>query len=207
MTKCNTADTDSVFAEAQRMIKAGAEIIRAAVLNESDIAGLKALKTKIKVPLVADIHYHKKLAILAMESGADKIRKPGEYCTEGYQRDNNAGKRKRNSRSDRYKTPAQLRYRGLSRQYGFVRFGYIKTLSGYGLPFHSFIIKNPFCRRYYCLLQNDSGEYGLSSAFRHYRGSRGYLALSKSALGIGALLLEGIGDTIRVLLQSHRTRI
>ncbi|MDD3726587.1 MAG: flavodoxin-dependent (E)-4-hydroxy-3-methylbut-2-enyl-diphosphate synthase, partial [Candidatus Ratteibacteria bacterium] len=73
MTKCRTADVKCLLPEAKRMIRNGAEMIRVAVLDGTDIGGLKELKKNISVPVVADIHYHKKLALLAMEGGVDKI--------------------------------------------------------------------------------------------------------------------------------------
>lgn len=54
--------------------EAGCEIVRVAVADEDDAAAVKAVKEKISLPLVADIHFSPKLAVAAIENGADKVR-------------------------------------------------------------------------------------------------------------------------------------
>jgi len=201
MTKCLTGDIKRVVTDAQRMAKAGAEIIRVAVLNEADIQGLQALKTKINVPLVADIHYHRKLAMLAIEGGADKIRiNPGNTSSKDIREIIKLAKEKKiavrigiNSGSVKIKgtLPKSMVSSALD------------TLKLFqDADFHSIVVslKTPS-------VTDTIASYREIAEYMDYplhlgitEAGRGYLALSKSAIGIGALLLEGIGDTIRVSL-------
>ena len=201
MTKCCTADIDRLLPEAEKMIRAGAEIIRVAVLDEKDIYGLRFLKENVKVPVVADIHYHRKLAVLAMENGADKIRlNPGnipqkdikEIVRLAKERDipirigiNSGSVKIKGSIVDSMVSSAM---------------DTIKLLED--MDFHNIVIslKTPSveetinCYRKISELVDYPLHLGITEA------GRGYLALSKSILGTGVLLLEGIGDTIRVSL-------
>ncbi|MBQ7879261.1 MAG: flavodoxin-dependent (E)-4-hydroxy-3-methylbut-2-enyl-diphosphate synthase, partial [Clostridia bacterium] len=74
MTTVKTSKTDEAAAQIADLEKAGCEIIRVAVLDEADALGVKALRDQIKIPLVADIHFSEKLAVKAIENGADKVR-------------------------------------------------------------------------------------------------------------------------------------
>ena len=74
MTDCKTADLETVTAEAQELERAGAELIRLAVVDADDAAAFKTLKSRLVVPLIADIHFDYRLALQAIAAGADKIR-------------------------------------------------------------------------------------------------------------------------------------
>lgn len=74
MTKCRTADTKSVIREIKQLEKAGCEIIRIAIPNQEAVKNIPKIKEKIKIPLVADIHFDYKLALESIRLGADKIR-------------------------------------------------------------------------------------------------------------------------------------
>src|SRR3989338_8495273 len=74
MAKTETADVKAVVAQIKGLEQAGCEIVRVAVKNLDDAAAIKDIKKKIRLPLVADIHFNYKLALRAIESGADKIR-------------------------------------------------------------------------------------------------------------------------------------
>ncbi|MCM8761770.1 MAG: flavodoxin-dependent (E)-4-hydroxy-3-methylbut-2-enyl-diphosphate synthase [Candidatus Omnitrophica bacterium] len=207
MTKCSTADIKSLIPEAKRMVRAGAEIIRVSILDEEDISGLKAIKENISIPMVADIHYHKKLAILAMESGADKIRiNPGNIKEKEIKEIVKVAKEKDiairigvNSGSVKIKG-------ALSDSMVDSALNTIKLFED--MDFYNIVIslKTPSveetttCYRKISQLVDYPLHLGVTEA------GRGYLALSKSVLGIGVLLLEGIGDTIRVSLTepSHK---
>ncbi len=201
MTKCCTADIDRLLPEAEKMIRAGAEIIRVAVLDEKDIYGLRFLKENVKVPVVADIHYHRKLAVLAMENGADKIRlNPGNIPQKDIKEIVRLAKEREipirigiNSGSVKLKGT-------LAESMVSSAMDTIKLLED--MDFHNIVIslKTPSveetinCYRKISELVDYPLHLGITEA------GRGYLALSKSILGTGVLLLEGIGDTIRVSL-------
>lgn len=74
MTNTPTEDVEATVAQIKRLEKAGCEIIRCTVPTMEAALALKEIKKQIKIPLVADIHFDYKMAIAAMENGADKIR-------------------------------------------------------------------------------------------------------------------------------------
>jgi (E)-4-hydroxy-3-methylbut-2-enyl-diphosphate synthase len=74
MTNTQTYDVKATVAQIKRLEEAGCEIVRVAVLNKRDAAALGEIKRQIKIPLVADIHFDYKLAIEAVNQGVDKIR-------------------------------------------------------------------------------------------------------------------------------------
>ena len=74
MTNTKTEDVQPTVAQIKRLTAAGCEIIRCAVPTIEAAKALGEIKRQIEIPLVADIHFDYKLAIAAMENGADKIR-------------------------------------------------------------------------------------------------------------------------------------
>ena len=74
MTNTHTEDVAATVAQIKQLTKAGCEIIRCAVPTMEAAKALSEIKKQIEIPLVADIHFDYKLALAAMEYGADKIR-------------------------------------------------------------------------------------------------------------------------------------
>ena len=74
MTNTKTQDVKATVSQIKRLEKAGCEIIRCAVSDKEAAEAIRQIKKEISIPLVADIHFDYKLAIAAMEAGADKIR-------------------------------------------------------------------------------------------------------------------------------------
>ena len=74
MTNTRTEDVKATVEQIKRLEAAGCEIIRCTVPNEEAARAVKEIKKEISIPLVADIHFDYKMAIAAMENGADKIR-------------------------------------------------------------------------------------------------------------------------------------
>lgn len=74
MTNTKTYDIDATVKQIKRLEDAGCEIVRVAVLNKRDAEALGEIKRQIKIPLVADIHFDYKLALEAINQGVDKIR-------------------------------------------------------------------------------------------------------------------------------------
>ena len=74
MTNTPTADVEATVSQIHALEKAGCEIIRCTVPDEESARALSEIKKQISIPLVADIHFDYKMAIMAMENGADKIR-------------------------------------------------------------------------------------------------------------------------------------
>ncbi|WP_339274300.1 flavodoxin-dependent (E)-4-hydroxy-3-methylbut-2-enyl-diphosphate synthase [Paenibacillus sp. FSL W8-0426] len=74
MCTTKTADIEATVAEILRLEEAGCQIVRVTVNNEEAAAAIKEIKKRIHIPLVADIHFNYKLALLAIENGIDKVR-------------------------------------------------------------------------------------------------------------------------------------
>ena len=74
MTNTKTEDVAATVAQIRKLTAAGCDIIRCAVPTKEAAAAIREIKKEITIPLVADIHFDYRLAIAAMENGADKIR-------------------------------------------------------------------------------------------------------------------------------------
>ncbi len=74
MTNTDTKDVKKTVAQIHELEKAGCEIVRCAVFDEESAQSLKAIKERISIPLVADVHFDAQIAVAAMENGVDKIR-------------------------------------------------------------------------------------------------------------------------------------
>ncbi len=83
MCTVKTSETDDAVRQILSLEDAGCEIIRVSVLDEADAKAIKNIKDKIHIPLVADIHFSYKLALSAIENGCDKVRiNPGNIGSE-----------------------------------------------------------------------------------------------------------------------------
>ena len=75
MTKTDTSDVGATVAQIEEMVTAGCEIVRLAVPDNEAAIALKEIRKRVpEVPIVADIHFHYKLALMALEAGIDKLR-------------------------------------------------------------------------------------------------------------------------------------
>lgn len=74
MTNTKTKDVERTVEQILELEKIGCEIIRVACLDEEDARAIKDIKAKIHIPIVADIHFDYKIALVAIESGVDKLR-------------------------------------------------------------------------------------------------------------------------------------
>lgn len=74
MTNTNTADVAATVAQIERLVAAGCEIVRVAVPDAEAAAALPAIRRAVAVPLVADIHFDHRLALAAIDAGVDKLR-------------------------------------------------------------------------------------------------------------------------------------
>ena len=81
MTNTKTEDVAATVAQIHSLEKAGCEIVRSTVPNMEAARALREIKKQIHIPLVADIHFDYRMAIAAIENGADKIRiNPQRRC-------------------------------------------------------------------------------------------------------------------------------
>jgi (E)-4-hydroxy-3-methylbut-2-enyl-diphosphate synthase len=74
MTSTDTRDIGKTLAQIRRLEKAGCEIVRIAVPDEEAAAAIPKIRKKIHIPLIADIHFQHRLAIMAIEAGVEGIR-------------------------------------------------------------------------------------------------------------------------------------
>lgn len=199
MAKQKTANAAVVIKEIKRLEKAGCEIMRLAIKDKEDLSALKKIKKAVKIPLVADIHFNYSLALGAIGLGADCIRlNPGNI----YKPDE---VREIIRSANRAKIPIRIGANSGSLK----RFSMVESVKSYlkhfqEANFHDIIIS---------LKSSDVlltiAAYRKMAALCDYPFHLGITAagakedgIIKSAIGIGALLSEGIGDTIRVSLTS-----
>jgi len=203
MTNTKTSVVEATVNQIKRLEKAGCEIVRVAVLNQKDATVLDLIKQQIKIPLVADIHFNYRLALEAIKRGVDKIRlNPGnindvakvkevvEAC-KAKQIPIRIGVNSGSMKDDLPPTPENM----------------IKTAKYHvdileSLDFHDIVLSlkatdmNTMIEAY--RLASQTFPYplhlGVTEAGTAFSGS------IKSAMGIGIVLHEGLGSTIRVSL-------
>ena len=213
MTTTKTADVEKTVAQIVALEKAGCEIVRVAVSDEADALAIKEVTAKIKTPLVADIHFSPKLAVMAIENGADKVRiNPG----------NIGGETEIRYVADCIKThhiPVRVGANTGSIEKNFLeKYGRsaealvesalynVRLLEKFGVEDIVISVKAsdvPLTVRSYALLAQKTQyplHLGVTEAGTTEAG------VVKSAVGIGSLLLSGIGDTIRVSLTDDPVR-
>ena len=212
MTKVETSNVKAVVSQVKRLESLGCEIIRVAVKNIKDAEAVRGIKKKIRIPLVCDIHFDYRLALKCIEAGADKIRlNPGNVANRGeiacvMKAAKRAGVPVRigvnsGSVSKSAECRVQSAENGVS---ALVRsaLGYIKIFE-----------QNDFRDIIISLKASDVAT--TVTAYRKIAVSCDYplhlgvtaagpydSGIVKSSVGIGALLLDGIGDTIRVSLTA-----
>ncbi len=207
MTTTKTSDIERTAAQIGALVEAGCEIVRVAIADEGDALALKKLKERVHTPLVADIHFSPKLAVLAMEQGADKIRiNPGniggereiEYvadCIKAHKIPVRVGSNtgsieksflEKYGRSHEALVESALYNIGLLEKFGVNDIVVSVKASDVQTTVNAYL--GIAARVEYPL------HLGVTEA-----GTKA-LGLTKSAVGIGSLLLQGVGDTIRVSL-------
>ena len=208
MTKTDTRDVRKTVAQIRQLETAGCEIVRVAVVDEEAARAIAKIKKGIRIPLIADIHFNDRLALESMESGADGLRiNPGNIggkdklkaiVLEAKDRSIpirigvNSGSlekdllRRFKGATARAMVESALRYIGWMEDLGFRQIkvslkasDVLRTLEAYRL----------FSRK---------SKYPLHLGITE--AGRGSAAIVKSSIGIGLLLSEGIGDTLRVSL-------
>ena len=208
MTKTDTRDIQKTVHQIRRLEEAGCEIIRVAVVDEEAARAITEIKKKIRIPLIADIHFHPRLALMAMESGADALRiNPG-----------NIGGRDRlkpiiTEARDRF-IPIRIGVNSGSLEKDLLkRFGgttpeamvssALRTIEWMeDLGFHlikvslkaSDVLRTVGAYRLFSKKSDYPLHLGVTEA------GKGSGAIVKSSIGMGLLLSEGMGDTLRVSL-------
>lgn len=208
MCNTKTEDVKATVAQILKLEQAGCDIIRAAVPTMEAAAALKEIKRQIHIPLVADIHFDYRLAIAAMECGADKIRiNPG-----------NIGSIERVKavvdKAKEYQVPIRVgvnsgslekslieKYGGVTAE-GIVESALDKVALIESMDYDNLVISIKSSNVMMCVKAHE-----LISHKTHYPLHVGITEAGtltsgniKSSVGLGIILHEGIGDTIRVSL-------
>ncbi len=210
MTKTDTRDVASTVKQIRSLQKAGCEAIRVAVLDADAAAAVKNIKKKIKIPLIADIHFDHKLALAVIKNGVDGLRiNPGNIGSKEKVREVVSAARDRGvpirigvnagslekSLLKRFKHPAPAALVESARRH-------IKILEDLNFTNikvslkASDVIKTVDAYRLFSEKFDYPVHIGISEAGPAYSGT------IKSAVGLGMLLSEGIGDTMRVSLTA-----
>lgn len=202
MTNTLTTDVESTVCQIEKLVKAGAELVRVSVPDEQSASAVKEIALRSGVPIIADIHYSAKPALIAIENGAKKIRiNPGNMskcdvsevvrkCIE-YDVPIRVGVNKGSLVGD--KSPSALANKAIE---------YAKIIEDEGFDKIVLAVKSSDVRetveayRILDKLCDYPLHVGLTESGTERSGTL------KSAVAIGALLLDGIGDTIRVSLAT-----
>ena len=207
MTNTHTDDVAATLAQLQRLQSAGCEIVRLAVPNRLAARALPEIRRGTDLPLVADIHFDYRLALAAVEAGFDKIRiNPGNIGAPERVRMVADACRERGV-PIRVGVNSGSVEKGLLEKYGLCAkslcesaLGHVKLLEDCGFEDICISVKasdvamTVEANRLLSTLCDYPLHIGVTEAGTKERG------ILKSAAGIGSLLLDGIGDTIRISL-------
>ena len=209
MTYTNTRDVDATVAQIKRLHFAGCDIVRCAVVDVDDANALKSIKEQIELPLVADIHFNHKLALIASEV-VDCIRiNPGNIGSKEKVAEVVKACQNRN-------IPIRIGVNAGSLEKEF--------LNKYGQTAEGMVASAEYNIKYLEDLGFDNIKVSLKAsdvqrtvdAYRMLRPKNSYPfhlgvteagtlfhATVKSSIGLGSLLLDGIGDTMRVSITGE----
>ncbi len=211
MCNTKTEDIEATVKQINELAHMGCEIIRCAVPNEEAARAIKEIKKRISIPLVADIHFDYKLAILAMENGADKIRiNPGNIgsidkikAVVSMAKEKNIPIRVGVNSGSLEKEIVE-KYGGVTAE-GMVESALDKVRIIEELSYENLVISIKtsdvlMCVKAHELLSKKTDyplHVGITEAGTVNTGN------IKSAIGLSLILSQGIGDTIRVSLSGH----
>ena len=214
MTNTLTYDVDKTLEQINQIEKEGCDLVRVSIPDEKSSKALKDIIPKINIPLIADIHFHYKRALEAADNGAHCLRiNPGNIgsqekvkeVVEAAKQNNipirvgvNAGSLEKQI-LEKYKSPtAEALFESakyniqLLEDLNFDNFKISVKASNVFTAVESYKMLSDYCD--YPL------HLGITEAGSYFSGS------IKSSIGLGMLLYQGIGDTIRVSLSDHPTQ-
>lgn len=208
MTNTRTEDVVATVEQIRRLEAAGCEIVRCTVPTLEAAEAIREIKKQIRIPLVADIHFDYKMAIAALENGADKIRiNPGNIGGEDKVKAVVEAARERNVpirvgvNSGSLEKQLVDKYHGVTAQ-GLVESALDKVHMIEAIGYDNLVISIKssdvmMCVRAHELLAEKTEHplhVGITESGTVVSGN------IKSAVGLGLILYQGIGDTIRVSL-------
>ncbi len=211
MTNTKTEDVEATAAQIQELTKAGCEIIRCAVPTMEAAKAIKEIKKKISIPLVADIHFDYRLAIAAIEHGADKIRiNPGNIGSK-----ENIRAVVEKAKEKNIPIRVGVNSGSLEKEYlekygkvtakGIVESAMAKVKMIEEFDYDNLVISIkssnvPMCveaHQELAKVTNYPLHIGITESGTLFSGN------IKSSVGLGILLYQGIGDTMRVSLTGN----
>ncbi len=213
MTNTKTEDIEATVEQILKLEKAGCDIVRCTVPNEEAAKAFQEIKKRISIPLVADIHFDYRMAILAIEYGADKIRiNPGNIGGQEKLKEVERAAKEREIpirvgvNSGSLEKELVEKYRGVTAE-GLVESALDKVYRIEEMGYDNLVISIKSSDVLMCVkaheLIADKTVYplhvGITEAGTVYSGN------IKSAIGLGLILEKGIGDTIRVSLSGEPT--
>ncbi len=207
MTNTFTQDVKATVSQIRRLERAGCEIIRVAVPDMDAAHAIKAIVQKISIPLIADIHFDYRLAIAAAENGAKGLRiNPGNIgadhkikqvvdCAKDHGVPIRVGVNAGSLEKD-----LQEKYGPTARAMVESALKNVRILEGFGFDQVKMSLKASDVERTVdaCRLFSQESDVPLHLGVTEAGGI--FAGITKSAIGIGMLLAEGIGDTFRVSL-------
>ena len=208
MTNTYTQDVEKTVSQIKCLEKAGCEIVRVAVPDVEAVAAIPLIKEQISIPLIADIHFDHRLALAAADAGADALRiNPGnigggEKVKKIVERAGkydisirigvNSGSLEKDILSKHGSPSSDAMVESALRN--------IKLMASYGFNNFKLSIKASDVTRTVAAYRKLSEETDIPLHVGVTEAGGLYTGIVKSSLGIGMLLSEGIGDTIRVSL-------
>jgi len=210
MTKTETANIDATLAQIERVAEAGADLVRCAVPREEDVVALRELVTRSPLPIIADIHFNHTLAIKAIEAGAHCIRinpgniggtdKVAEVIAAAKRHavpmriGVNSGSLPKHLRELEFTDPVAALVTAATETVELMeRLGF----DDFKVSMKSTSVPNTIASNRLLAEKIDHPLHiGVTEAGTRWTGSL------KSAVGIGTLLADGIGDTIRISLST-----
>lgn len=210
MCNTDTRDVQATVSQIKQLENAGCEIIRLAVLNKDAAAAIKDIKKQVSIPVIADIHFDYRLAIQCIENGIDVLRlNPGNI-----------------GRDENVKKVVDLaKTNNIPIRIGINAGSLEKNIAALDIPLHEKMVKSAM-HHIKILEDNNFDQIKVSlksssvlttiEAYRQIAQMIDYPlhlgvteagtlkgGLIKSSVGLGTLLAEGIGDTIRVSLTEN----
>jgi len=209
MTNTQTTDVSATVAQIGRMAALGCDLARVSVPDEQSADALRAIKQEISIPLIADIHFNPELALAAIDAGVDKVRlNPGNIST----RERIAPVAKELARK---RIPVRVGVNAASISHDLRQLHredpvkaivesahrYVEILRGFGVHDvvvalkSSDVLNTIECYRRFATESDLPLHIGITEA------GPGLTGAARSAVGIGILLAEGLGDTVRASLS------
>jgi (E)-4-hydroxy-3-methylbut-2-enyl-diphosphate synthase len=214
MTNTKTSDAAETADQIRRLQDAGCDIVRVAVPDSAAARAVEAIKKQTAIPVVADIHFDYRLAVEAAEAGADKIRiNPGNIGGSGNVRAVTEVCRKKGIPIRIGVNSGSLEKDILAKHGGVTpdalvesAMRHVRLLNNFDFDDICLSVKTSDVRLTIdaCRLLYQASDYPLHLGVTE--AGTEYMGIIKSSAGIGTLLSEGIGDTIRVSLTAPPER-